>query len=76
MKKKIAVLVHMDVMLLEDLNDASTVLGMPRAELIRRCLRRDMKFVREVEIEKWIASQKSSSKAYGNYVENTGLELC
>jgi amidophosphoribosyltransferase len=34
------------------------------------------KFVREVEIEKWIVSQKSSSKAYGNYVENTGLELC
>jgi hypothetical protein len=75
MQKKIAILVHMDFRLLKDLNEASSVLGMPRAELIRRCLRRDIKFVREVEIETLIASQQLSSGAYGNYVQSTGLEL-
>jgi hypothetical protein len=75
MQKKIAILVHMDSRLLKDLNEASSVLGMPRAELIRRCLRRDIKFVREVEIETLIASQQLSSGAYSNYVQSTGLEL-
>ena len=58
------ILIHLPAELLGQLNDVSCEMGIARAELIRRCLRRDLSFVMDVELQQLEGLKRQSSEQY------------
>ena len=58
------ILIHLPTDLISQLNDVSSEMGIARAELIRRCLIRDLSFVIDVELEQLEGLKRQSSIQY------------
>ena len=58
------ILIHLPSDLVCQLNDVSSEMGIARAELIRRCLIRDLSFVRDVELRQLEGLRRKSSDQY------------
>ena len=72
---KTAILVHLDPTMLDELNHLSTLIKIPRSELIRRCLARDLKFVRNVEVSGLKSLIDDTSRQYVKLMERSRKEL-
>jgi len=68
MSNKIPILVHMNTDLIEQLKMLTEQLGMTRSELIRRSLRRDLRFIQDVELKKIQDNQGSLAISYQRYI--------
>lgn len=58
------ILIHLPYEILSELNDVSGEMGIARAELIRRCLKRDLSFVRAVEFRHLQGLRRQFSDQY------------
>ncbi len=72
---KTAILVHLDPPMLDELNHLSGLIKIPRSELIRRCLSRDLKFVRNVEVSGLKSLIDDTSRQYVKLMERSRKEL-
>jgi hypothetical protein len=72
---KTAILLHLDPQMLEELNQLAGLINIPRSELIRRCLSRDLQFVRNVEVAGLKSVVESSSREYGRFLESAGKTI-
>jgi metal-responsive CopG/Arc/MetJ family transcriptional regulator len=62
------ILLHLPEDMVVELNTISKELGIARAELIRRCLRRDLAFVKAVELRGVKELSASFSRQYREYM--------
>ena len=69
---KTAILVHLEPQMLDELNQLAGIINIPRSELIRRCLFRDLQFVRNVEVSGLKSLVESTSRQYGRFLEHAG----
>lgn len=58
------ILLHLPPEMLGQLNEISYQLGIARAELIRRCLQRDLSFVKSVELRELEGLKRHCSDQY------------
>jgi hypothetical protein len=66
---KSAILLHLDQDFIYTLNEIASIIGVSRADLIRRSLVRDVKFIIEVELPKLQSTYTHISHDYKKYID-------
>jgi metal-responsive CopG/Arc/MetJ family transcriptional regulator len=64
MKNHKPILINMPIELLRNLDDAATQLSLCRSELIRRCLKRDLTFVADRQLQRFNEASQSTMHDY------------
>ena len=75
MKNHKPILINMPLELLRNLDDAATQLSLCRSELIRRCLKRDLTFVADRQLQRFNEAKQSTMQDYRNWSSKLINEL-